>query len=131
MNNTFLMIWDTLQNVQFESVFPTTDFIHGSLAYILFTKVNKANSHLTHALSTAITTIITKIHDRTSFFLTDSFGGNSFLSEHHSFLQVDRKVPQPIFKYLLMVAIQYNTFGLINAQCHCDCTTAHAGHAML
>jgi hypothetical protein len=34
-------------------------------------------------------------------------------------------------KYLLMVAIQYNSIGLINTQCRCDYTRARAGHVML
>jgi hypothetical protein len=33
--------------------------------------------------------------------------------------------------YLLMVAIQYNSIGLINTQYRCDYTRAHAGHVML
>jgi hypothetical protein len=46
-------------------------------------------------------------------------------------LQADRKVMQPILKYLLVVAIQYNSIGLINTQYRCDYTRAHAGHVML
>jgi hypothetical protein len=46
-------------------------------------------------------------------------------------LQGDRKVTQPIVKYLLMIAIQYNLIGLINTQCRCDYTRAHAGHVIL
>jgi hypothetical protein len=46
-------------------------------------------------------------------------------------LQSDRKVMQPILKYLLMVAIIYNSIGLINTQYRCDSTRAHAGHVML
>jgi hypothetical protein len=30
-----------------------------------------------------------------------------------------------------MVAIQYNSIGLINTQYYCDCTRAHADHVML
>jgi hypothetical protein len=36
------------------------------------------------------------------------------------------KVMQPILKYWLMVAIQYNLIGLINTQYRCDYTIAHA-----
>jgi hypothetical protein len=43
----------------------------------------------------------------------------------------DCKVTQPVFKYLLMVAVQYNLIGLLNTQYHCDCTGAHTGHIML
>jgi hypothetical protein len=46
-------------------------------------------------------------------------------------IQGDRKVTQPILKYLLMIAIQYNSTGLINTQYHCDYTRAHTGHIML
>jgi hypothetical protein len=46
-------------------------------------------------------------------------------------IQGDRKVTQPILKYLLMVTIQYNSIGLINTQYRCDDTRAHTGHAML
>jgi hypothetical protein len=46
-------------------------------------------------------------------------------------LQGDRKVMQPMLKYLLMVAIQYNSTGSINTQYRCDYTRAHAGHVML
>jgi hypothetical protein len=46
-------------------------------------------------------------------------------------VQGDRKVTQPILKYLLTVAIQYNSTGLINTQYRCDYTRAHAGHVML
>jgi hypothetical protein len=35
-------------------------------------------------------------------------------------IQGDRKVTQPIWKYLLVVAIQYNSIGLINTQYRCD-----------
>jgi hypothetical protein len=45
--------------------------------------------------------------------------------------QCDREVRQPILKYLLTVAIQYNSIGLINTLYRCDYTTAHAGHVML
>jgi hypothetical protein len=41
-------------------------------------------------------------------------------------LQNDRKVTQPILIYLFMVAIQYNSTGLINTQYRCDYTGAHA-----
>jgi hypothetical protein len=37
---------------------------------------------------------------------------------------------QPILKYLLMVAIQHNSTGLINTQYHCDYTRAHAGRVL-
>jgi hypothetical protein len=40
--------------------------------------------------------------------------------------QGDRKVTQPILKYLLMVAIQYSSTELINTQYRCDCTRFHA-----
>jgi hypothetical protein len=46
-------------------------------------------------------------------------------------VQANRKVTQPILKYLLLVAIQYNSTGLINTQYHRDYTRAHAGHVML
>jgi hypothetical protein len=46
-------------------------------------------------------------------------------------VQGDLKVTQLILKYLLIVAIQYNTIGLINTQYRCDYTKAHAGHVML
>jgi hypothetical protein len=46
-------------------------------------------------------------------------------------MQGDRKLTQPILKYLLMVAIPYNWIGVINAQNRCDYTRAHAGHDML
>jgi hypothetical protein len=46
-------------------------------------------------------------------------------------IQGDRKVMQTILQYLLMVAIQYNSTGLINTQCHCDYTRDHAGHVIL
>jgi hypothetical protein len=47
-----------------------------------------------------------------------------------SIIQVT-EVTQPILKYLSMVAIQYNSTGLINTQYCCGYTIAHAGHAML
>jgi hypothetical protein len=43
-------------------------------------------------------------------------------------MQGDRKVTQPMLKYLLMVATQYNSTGLINTQFRCDYTRSHAGH---
>jgi hypothetical protein len=46
-------------------------------------------------------------------------------------IQSDRKVTQPILKYLLMVAIQYSSIGLINTQYRCDYAKVHAGHVML
>jgi hypothetical protein len=46
-------------------------------------------------------------------------------------MQSDLKVTQHILKYLLMVATEYNSIGLINTQYHCDYTRAHAGHIML
>jgi hypothetical protein len=46
-------------------------------------------------------------------------------------IQSHRKVTQPILKYLLMVAIQYNSIWLINTQYRCEYTRAHAGHVML
>jgi hypothetical protein len=46
-------------------------------------------------------------------------------------VQDDRKVTQPILKYLLRVAIQYNSIELINTQYRCDYTRSHAGHVML
>jgi hypothetical protein len=47
-------------------------------------------------------------------------------------IQSDQKVMQPVlYKHLLMVAIQYNSIGLINTRYHCDYTRAHAGHVML
>jgi hypothetical protein len=46
-------------------------------------------------------------------------------------IQSDRKVTQPILKYLFMVAIQYNSTELINTQYRCDYTKAHTGHVML
>jgi hypothetical protein len=46
-------------------------------------------------------------------------------------IQNDRKVTQPTLKYLLMVAIQYSSIGLINTQYRCNYTRAHAGHIML
>jgi hypothetical protein len=39
-----------------------------------------------------------------------------------------RKFMQPILKYLLMVATQYNSIGLINTHYHCDYKRVHAGH---
>jgi hypothetical protein len=42
-----------------------------------------------------------------------------------------RKGTQPTLKYLLMVAIQYNSIGLTNTQYRCDYTRAHAGHVIL
>jgi hypothetical protein len=36
-----------------------------------------------------------------------------------------------ILKFLLIVAIQYNSIGLINIQYRCDYTRAHAGHVVL
>jgi hypothetical protein len=47
------------------------------------------------------------------------------------FMRGDGKVTQPMLKYLLMVAIQYNSIGLINTQYNCDYTRAHAGRVML
>jgi hypothetical protein len=41
------------------------------------------------------------------------------------------EVTQPIIKYLLIVAIQYNSIGLIKTQYRCNYTRAHAGHVML
>jgi hypothetical protein len=35
-------------------------------------------------------------------------------------VQGDQKIIQPILKYLLMVAIHYNSIGLINTQYRCD-----------
>jgi L-lactate utilization protein LutB len=46
-------------------------------------------------------------------------------------IQGDRKITQPILEYLLMVAIQYNSIGLINTQYRSDFTKAKAGHVML
>jgi hypothetical protein len=46
-------------------------------------------------------------------------------------IQNDRKVTQLILKYLLMVAIQYNSTEFLNTQYRCDYTRAHAGHVML
>jgi hypothetical protein len=46
-------------------------------------------------------------------------------------IQGDQKVTQSILKYLLMVAIQCNSIGLINTQYHCDYTRTHTGHVML
>jgi hypothetical protein len=48
-----------------------------------------------------------------------------------TYIQDDRKFTQTILKYLLMVAIQYNSIGLKNTQYRCDYTRAHAGHVML
>jgi hypothetical protein len=45
--------------------------------------------------------------------------------------RVNRKVTQPILKYLLTVEIQHNFIALINAQWRRDCTRAQAGHVML
>jgi hypothetical protein len=47
------------------------------------------------------------------------------------YIQSDQKVTQPILKYLLMIAIQYNSIGLINTQYRSDYTRAHTGHVML
>jgi hypothetical protein len=47
-----------------------------------------------------------------------------------SLVQVNRKVTQPILKYLLIVAIQYNSIELINTQYRSDYTRAHVGHVM-
>jgi hypothetical protein len=49
----------------------------------------------------------------------------------HYQIQDDRKFTQPIIKYLLMVAIEYNWIGLINTEYRCDYTRAYAGHVML
>jgi hypothetical protein len=46
-------------------------------------------------------------------------------------IQDDRKVTQSILKYLLLVAIKYNSIWLINTQYRCDYTRAHAGYVML
>jgi hypothetical protein len=46
-------------------------------------------------------------------------------------IQSDQKVTQPILKHLLIVAIKYNSTGLINTKYRCDYTRAHAGHIML
>jgi hypothetical protein len=43
----------------------------------------------------------------------------------------DRKVTQPILKYLLVVEIKYSSIGLINTQYRCDYTRGQAGHVML
>jgi hypothetical protein len=43
-------------------------------------------------------------------------------------IQDDQKVTQPILKYLLMVAIQYNLIGLINTQCRCDYKSPRRSH---
>jgi hypothetical protein len=65
---------------------------------------------------------------------------NDYLPKQHysiDFLQHRRavhgtqKVTQPILKYLLMVAFQYNSIGLRNTQYRCGYTRAHAGHVML
>jgi hypothetical protein len=48
-----------------------------------------------------------------------------------STVQSDRKVTQPILKYLLMVAIEFNLIGLINTQYRRDYTRAHTGDVML
>jgi hypothetical protein len=60
---------------------------------------------------------------------------NEFLSKYSTndkYRKIqDRKVTQPILKYLLMVTIQYNSNWLINTQYRCDYTKAHAGHVML
>jgi hypothetical protein len=52
-------------------------------------------------------------------------------SRNTSQVQDDRKVTQPILKYLLMFSIQYNSIGLINTQYRCNYTRAHAGYVML
>jgi hypothetical protein len=46
-------------------------------------------------------------------------------------IQDDQKVTQPILKYLLMVAVQYISIGLINTQYRCDYTRALSDHNML
>jgi hypothetical protein len=51
--------------------------------------------------------------------------------DHNLNIQGDRKVTQPILKYLFMVAVQYNSVGFLNTQYRCDYTRAHAGHIML
>jgi hypothetical protein len=43
----------------------------------------------------------------------------------------DREVTQPILKYLLIAAIQFNSILLTDPQYRCNCATAHAGHVML
>jgi hypothetical protein len=57
----------------------------------------------------------------------------SELEMHHTniYLQNDQKVMQLILKYLMTVAIQYNSTGLINTQYRSDYARAHAGHVML
>jgi hypothetical protein len=54
----------------------------------------------------------------------------SNIQECVTLIQSEWKVTQPTFKYLLMVAIQYNLIGLINTQYRCDYTTALAGHTV-
>jgi CO dehydrogenase/acetyl-CoA synthase delta subunit len=56
---------------------------------------------------------------------------NTVDHRYTSYLQSDRRLVQSLFKYLLMVAIQYNSIELTNTQYHCDYTSAHAGHVML
>jgi hypothetical protein len=46
-------------------------------------------------------------------------------------IQGDRKLMQPILKYLLMAVIQNISTGLINTRYRCDYTRAHAGHVTL
>jgi hypothetical protein len=46
-------------------------------------------------------------------------------------IQSDWKVMQSILKYLLMVAIQYESIGLLNTQYFSDYTRANEGHIML
>jgi hypothetical protein len=43
----------------------------------------------------------------------------------------NQKVTQPVFKYILMAAIQYDLIRLKNTQYHCDYIRVHAGHVML
>jgi hypothetical protein len=45
--------------------------------------------------------------------------------------QGDRKVTQPVLKYLLLFAVQFSWTGLTNTQYRCDYTTANAGHVVL
>jgi hypothetical protein len=46
-------------------------------------------------------------------------------------VQDGRKVTQPVLKYLLMVAVQHNSTGLINTQYRSDYARSHAGHVVL
>jgi hypothetical protein len=59
-----------------------------------------------------------RVNNRVTLFLNTQLGSLIEKSPTH-------------IRYLLTVAVQYNSIGLINTQYRCDYTGTHAGHVML